>query len=134
MDPVSQLRSSLLPILQDLEQELRREHLDVTTNIYDWSVGQLTSWQGHDIGLECIFKDVAPERPDHIVLSVGLKHLHEAPSIDSADVMWGDGTFEASILPASVEFSPDRLSRLIERMPELLSAFRQAIRRGRPIA
>jgi hypothetical protein len=136
MDPVSQLRASLLPILQDLEQELRREHPNVTTNIYDWRVGELTSWQGHDIGIECTFKNAAPECPDHVALSVSLKHLHDTPSIHSADVVWGHpgGDVEASLLPESVEFSPDCLAKLIERLPELFSALMQAIRRGRPVA
>ncbi|WP_156936873.1 hypothetical protein [Bradyrhizobium sp. WSM2254] len=134
MDPVSQLRASLLPILQDLQQELGRKHPDVTTNIFDWPVGELTSWQGHDLGIECTFSDVAPEQPDHVVLSVSLKHLHEAPSIHSADVVWADGTVEASVLPESVEFSPDCLAGLIERIPELSDALRQTIRRGRPVA
>jgi hypothetical protein len=84
-----QLRSSLLPILQSWEQELRRQHPNVITNIYDQRVGELTSWQGHDIGIECTFKNVAPEWPDNVALSVSLKHLHDTPSIHSADVMWG---------------------------------------------
>jgi hypothetical protein len=134
MDPISQLRTSLLPILQSWEQELRREHPNLTTNIYDWGVGGLTSWQGHDIGIECTFKNAAPEWPDNVALSVSLKHLHDRPSIDSADVVWGNGYIEASVLPASVEFSPDCLAKLVERLPELFTALREAIRRGRPLA
>jgi hypothetical protein len=136
MDPVSQLRASLLPILQNWEQDLRREHPNVRTNIYDWQVGELTSWQGHDIGIACIFENAAPEWPDNVALSVTLKHLHDTPSIHSADVVWGhpSGYVEASVLPVSVEFSPDYLVRLIERLPELFTALRQAVRRGRPVA
>jgi hypothetical protein len=81
MDPVSHLRASLLPILQAWEQELRREYPDVTTNICDWSVGKLTDWNGHNIGVECIFKNVTPEWPDNLALLVSLKHLHETPSL-----------------------------------------------------
>lgn len=135
MDPVSQLRARLLPILQSCEQELKREHPDLTTNIYDWPVGELTSWQGHDIGMECLFKNVPPQRPDHIALSVSLKHLDKTPSLASADVMWGhpSGYIEASLFPESVEFSPDSLAEAIEGLPELFTALKQAIRRGRPL-
>jgi hypothetical protein len=134
MDPVSQLRASLLPILQGWEQELRRGYPDVTMNIYDWPVGEVTDWQGHDIGIECMFKNAAPEWPDNVALSVSLKHLHKTPSIVSAEVVWGhpSGYVEASVLPASVEFSPDCLVELIERLPELFTVLEQAIRRGRP--
>lgn len=137
MDPVSQLRASLLPILRAWEQELRTEYPDVTTNVYDLPVGALTDWQGHDIGIDCVFKNAPPaEWPDNLALSVSLKPLHKTPSIDSADVVWGhpSGYIEASVLPASVEFSPDRFLELIKRLPELFIALKQAIRRGRPLS
>ena len=137
MDPVSQLRASLLPILRAWEQELRTEYPDVTTNVYDLPVGALTDWQGHAIGIECLFKNVpSAEWPDNLALSVSLKHLHKTPSIDSADVVWGHpgGYIEASVFPASVEFSTDRVVELIKRLPELFIALKQAIRRGRPLS
>jgi hypothetical protein len=136
MDTVSQLRAGLLPILQAWEQELSREYLDVTTRIYDGPVGKLTDWNGHDIGIECLFKNAARELPDHLALSISLKHLHKMPSIDSAYVVWGHpgGNIEASVLPTPVEFSPDRLVELIEQLPELFTALKQAIRRGRPLS
>jgi len=135
MDPVSQLRTSLLPILQSCERELKKEHPNLTTNIYDWPIGKLTSWQGHEIGIECLFKNIAPEWPDNIAFSVSLKHLNKTPSIDSADVVWGhpSGYIEASLLPASVEFSSDSLAKVDEGLPELFGALQQAIRRGRPV-
>ena len=134
MDPVSQFRAGLMPVLQAWERELRKEYPDVTTNIYDGPVGQRTNWQGHDIGIECTVKNAAPDWPDNVALSVSLKHLHQTPLIDSADVVWGHprGYVEASVLPASVEFSSDRLVELVERLPELFIALKQAIRRGRP--
>jgi hypothetical protein len=136
MDPVTQFRANLLPILQVWEQELRREFPDVMMKIYDYPVGKLTNWQGHDIGIDCLFKNAAPEWPDNVALSLSLKHLHKSPLIDSADVVWGhpSGYVEASVLPAPVEFSSDRLAELIERLPELFTALKQAIRRGRPLS
>jgi len=135
MDAVSQLRASLLPILQIWEQELRREYTDVTINIYDWSVGSRTDWNGHSIGIDCIFKESAPDSPDNLALEVSLKHVNKAPSLVSADVVWGhpSGYVEASVLPECVEFSPDHLAELSKRLPELFAALKQAIRRGRPL-
>jgi hypothetical protein len=136
MDSVSQFRASLLPILQIWEQELRREYPDVTINIYDWSVGSRTDWNGHSIGIDCIFKKAAPDSPDNLALEVSLKHVHKAPSLVSADVVWGhpSGYVEASVLPECVEFSPDHFAELIKRLPELFPALKQAIRRGRPLS
>ena len=134
MDAVSQLRISLLPVLRDWEQELRREHPDVTTSIYDTPVGSRTDWNGHMIGIECLLKNSRPDLPDNVALSVSLKHLHTAPSLVDADVVWGhpSGYVEGSILPACIEFSRDHLADLIERLPELFTALNQALRRGRP--
>jgi hypothetical protein len=135
MDPVPQLRASLLPILRAWEQELKREYPDWMTNIHDGPIGELTNWQGHAIGIECTFNNAAPVSTDNLALSVSLKHLHETPSIDSADVVWGhpSGYVEASVWPASVAFSPDRLAELTERLPELFTALKQAIRRAGPL-
>ncbi|MBR0755822.1 hypothetical protein JQ604_26930 [Bradyrhizobium jicamae] len=134
MDPVSQMRASLLPILQVWEQELRRDFPDVTTNMYDHSVGALTDWNGHVVGIDCLLKQAAPTSPDNLALEVSLRHLHKAPSLDSADVVWGhpSGYVEASVLPAYVAFSSDHLAELVKRLPELFTALKQAIRQGRP--
>lgn len=134
VDPVSQLRASLLPTFKVWEQELRREYPDVRINIYDYSVGALTEWNGHDIGIDCIFQEAAPESPDNLALSVSLNHLQKAPSLVSAEVVWGNGYIETCVLPASVEFSADHLAELIERLPELFTALKQAIRRGTPLS
>ncbi|MGJ5047898.1 hypothetical protein ACQR09_12575 [Bradyrhizobium oligotrophicum] len=134
MDAVSQLRASLLPILQTLEQELQADNPGVATHIHDWPVGERTDWKGHDIGIECLFEGVALDQPDHLVLSVSLKHVDTAPAIVSADIVWGapSGSIEASILSECVEFSPDRLAELIKGLPDLLDALKHAIRRGHP--
>lgn len=132
MDSVSQLRASLLPILQIWQQELRREYPNVMTNICDCSVGDLTDWNGHNIGVDCLFKKSAEDSPDNLALLVSLKHVNKAPSIVSADVVWGHGYVEASVLPKCVEFSPDHLAELIERLPELFTVLKRAIRRGSP--
>lgn len=133
MDPVVQMQAGLLPILQIWEEELRREYPHVTTDICDYSVGSLTDWDGHSIGLDCLFKEAASDEPDNVALLVSLKHKQKAPSLASADVVWGHpGYVEASLLPECVEFSPDRLAELIKRLPELFVALKQAIQRGRP--
>ncbi|WP_426437371.1 hypothetical protein [Bradyrhizobium genosp. P] len=135
MDSVSQFRASLLPIMQIWEQELRREYPDVTTTICDSSVGRLTDWNGHNIGIDCLFKEATPDSPDNLALMISLKHVHKAPSLVSADVVWGHPAYvEASVLPECVEFSPDHLAQLIKRLPELFTALKQAIRRGRPLS
>jgi hypothetical protein len=134
VDPVSQLRLGLSPILQVWERELEAEHPGMTISICDCPVGSGTDWNGHNIGIECMFNEAVPDSPDSLALLVSLKHLHKVPEIISADVVWGHGPIEASALPACIEFSPDQLAELLKRLPELFIAFKQAIGRGRPFA
>jgi hypothetical protein len=65
-----------------------------------------------------------------VVLSVTLKHLRTTPLIASADVVWGDGCIEASVLSVPTKFSVEELESLIGRLPELFDHLQKAIRRG----
>ena len=136
MDPVSHLRRKVLPILQAYAQQLRAEHPDLNINVYDWSVGDRTDWQGHAIGLECLIGDAMPELPDNVALAVELCHLHKTPKISSADVTWGhpSGHIEAELLADPIRFSPESLTEIVDRLPELFIALQQAVRRGQPPA
>jgi hypothetical protein len=132
MDAASQLRASLLPVLQVWEHELGTEFAHVSIKIFDCSVGARTDWNGHNIGIECMFKEAAGNLPDLLALEISLKHVQKAPSIVSAEVVWGhpSGYIEASVLPASVAFSLENLAELIKRLPALFSALKLAVRRG----
>ena len=134
MDPVHELRLTLLPVLQLWQQQLRASHPDVVVTLWDSPTGSATDCQGHDIGLDCLLKSASPDEPDNVALSVALKHLRTEPMIHSADVVWGhpSGHIEAELLPSPVAFSEANLRKVAERLPVLLSALQQALLRGRP--
>ena len=134
MEPVSELRSKILPVLRSWAQRLKTDYPAIVVNVYDYSIGELTDYQGHAIGIDCVLERVPPGQADNVALEISLKHLHKAPTIESADVVWGhpSGGVEASILSAPVDFSMERLVSLVEQLPDLLIGLQRAIRRGHP--
>ena len=130
-DLVSQLRDRVLPIFHAWKHQLEIDHASVAITICDASVGAATDYQGHVLGIECVFSNAVPNDTDLVVLSVTLKHLRTTPLIASADVVWGDGSVEASILSTPTRFSVDEIENLIGRLPELFGHLQKAIRRGR---
>ena len=129
-DPVSQFRDRVLPIFRAWKHQLEVEHAGVAITVCDASVGSATDYQGHVLGIECVFSNAATHDTDLVVLSVTLKHLRTTPLIASADVVWGDGCIEASVLSVPTKFSVEELESLIGRLPELFDHLQKAIRRG----
>jgi hypothetical protein len=134
MSPVRELRTRVQPILQNWGDRLRADHPDVRTNVFDASVGSTTDFQGHVIGIDCLFTSSAADKADNVALEIVLSHLHETPMIVCADVTWGhpSGHVEAELLPNPIEFSQEHLADLIERLPALFVALQGAVRRGHP--
>jgi len=134
MEPVSELRSKILPALRSWAQRLKTDHPAVAVNVYDHSIGEVTDYQGHAIGIDCVLERVPLGQADNVALEISLKHLHKAPTIESADVVWGHpgGDVEVSILSAPVDFSIERLVSLVEQLPDLLIGLQRTLRRGCP--
>ncbi|MCP3143012.1 hypothetical protein [Pyxidicoccus xibeiensis] len=134
MDPVSVLRSRLLPVLERWAEELALAHPEMQVKTWDWTVGTLTDWQGHDFGIDCLLPGRPPDESDSVALSVAFKHLDRAPLIHSADVVWGhpSGQCEAELYAEPVEFSDAQVERLMARLPGLLTALKVALDRGHP--
>lgn len=132
MDAVSQLRSCLLPILQNWKQELDRDYPGLTTTIGDTRVGGHTEFQGHIVGIEFMLESVSPELPDNVALLVTFNASQGKLSIHSADVVWGDGHVEADLFSTPANFDSGHMVQFIEQLSALLAPLKQAIRRGRP--
>lgn len=134
MDPVSMLRSRLLPVLEKWAEELALAHAGVQVKTWESPVGALADWQGHDFGIACLLPGRPVDESDNVALSVALKHLDRAPLIDSADVVWGhpSGHCEAELYAEPVELSGAQVEMLMARLPELLTALELALDRGWP--
>ena len=111
MEPVSELRSRILPVLRSWADGLKADYRDVTSQVFDCSVGKLTEYQGHAFGIDCLLNRAGPDDVDHVALVVSIKHLNRTPMIDSAEVVWGNGRVELAVLADPVEFSAANLDQ-----------------------
>jgi hypothetical protein len=122
-----------LPLLQEWRERLAHRFPNVALTVYDSEVGSLTTWQGHDWGIDCVLESPGSET-DQIALSLELNHLDSTPMIVGADVCWGhpSGHLEAQLVDEPIPFSDDALERLVAALPTLVSALVTALERAQP--
>ncbi len=132
---VQELERRFLPSLHKMAEEISREFPSVKVNVWSHSIGSRTNYQGHNIGIECLFSNANLDQVDNVALSIDVKHLTTVPEIVSADVCWGhpSGYIEAELLQVPVAFDEDVLGKLEDGLQELYSALRTAIERGQPL-
>jgi predicted DNA-binding ribbon-helix-helix protein len=132
---VQELERRFFPFLRKMAEEISRDFSDVIAKVRSCSIGTQTDYQGHSIGVECLFVNANSNQVDNIALSICVRHLLTTPEIDSVDVCWGhpSGHIEAELFPVAVLVDEDALGRLEGGLPELYSALRTAIARGQPL-
>jgi hypothetical protein len=130
---VSELEHELLPRFTDWANRLRAECPNVRANVFSHSVGSLTEYQGHGLGIDCLLTDTPDERPDNVALVVDVQHLTTVPLID-ADVCWGhpSGHVEAEFSFDPQDASSEVLKNLYADLPRLYDALVAAAKRGKP--
>ena len=135
---VETLEAKLLVPFENIAKRLSNQFPNVRTQVYSYSVGSLTEYQGHTIGVECLFNDASFDEPDNVALSVDLAYLTTRPRI-SAGVGWGhpSGHSEATfgVGGSSTEWdevSDEMFERLYAELPRLNEAFIEAVRRRKP--
>ncbi len=131
---VRELERRFLPSLYKIAEEISREFPNVKANVRSYSVGSRTDYQGHFVGIECLFSKANTTQVDNVTLSIGVRHLPTVPEIVSADVSWGhpSGYIEAELLQVPAAINEDVLGKLENGLQELYSALRAAIERGQP--
>jgi hypothetical protein len=83
--------------------------------------------------VSCFFPDATPDLPDQVVLEICIGDAWGSHPTVAADVVWSHpGQLEASLLPDSAPASEPTLRRIEAELPELVDAWKDAIRRGRP--
>src|SRR5439155_2697312 len=66
---VEELEKRLLPALQKAADEISRQFPRVKATTWSSPVGSLTDYQGHDLGIDCLFMDATPDQTDNVALS-----------------------------------------------------------------
>jgi hypothetical protein len=133
MNIVKQLEDMFLPHFRQCAEELRGMFPSATFNVYSSSIGALTDWQGHDIGIECLLPDVPREQADNVAFSISVFHLTTLPMV-MADVAWGhpSGQRVDEWTAAPVPFAAEALADLKGGLLRLAKSFESAIRQGPP--
>jgi len=127
---VAELEATLLPLFQEEAEQVRREYPAFKFNVWSSSVGGATTYQGHDIGLECIFPDAADHEADCVAACVGVKHLTTEPMLSEVEVEWGSGNHpevRLDLLEHAVPLTREALHNVVAQLPELFIAFRTAL-------
>ena len=110
--------------------ELQHQYPSYQFQVWSSPIGRLTGYQGHDLGVECLFK---PESTGDVVLSIDLCHLTSKPRV-MAGVTGGamDAAFQDTTLSNDKwpEATQDVIQELIEYFPKLVEIFESAIERG----
>jgi hypothetical protein len=83
IDVAQELEKRYLPILRSMAQEIEAEFPNIRINVWSHSVGAVTEYQGHDIGIECLLPDTRFDLTDNIALSISVKHVTTIPKIDT---------------------------------------------------
>ena len=131
--PSENLERRLLPLLTECATRLSAVFDRVKIKTFHGSVGKLTEYQGHHVGIDCLLP-VNGDECDNIGLEISIRHIDVAPELDSACVVWGhpSGYIEAELLDDPRPFSSQELDRLVEELPALCRALETALKRGRP--
>jgi hypothetical protein len=131
MNAVKQLEDSVLPELHRFAVRLRADYPTISVEVYSIPVGSKTAWQGHNVGIECLFPGITSEESDLIALAVSVYHLTTTPRM-SADITWGhpSGRIVDEFSHTPIPFSDKGLARMQEVLPRLLRNFELAIQQA----
>src|SRR5688572_18436967 len=91
MNAVAELERLFMPLLKAAEQRCAARYPAFRFNVGSSPVGSLTSYQGHNVWLECLFPDAADNESDNVALIIDVMHLTTEPLICDASVTWSSG-------------------------------------------
>jgi hypothetical protein len=127
---ISDLEKRFLPHLESLKTRLEAVYPNYRLRVWSSSTGSRTEYQGHDLGLECIFPDAADEESDCVALMIGVKHLTTEPLLCNASVGWGQGASpdaQVELVADPVRYSEATAGDVESRISELVRVFEVAV-------
>ena len=130
---IRMLEDAFLDRLEVLRTRLSADFPRCAFNVWSSPVGSTDDHDGWDVGLDCVFTDVAPEQSRCVVLSVGVMHLGAEPMVSNAGVDWCWGLHPGvtlDLMPEAVRFGDSTLQELAGQWPRLQAVFADAVRAG----
>lgn len=129
---ITELERRFLSKFRAVVDELRREFPSIRITTFSHSVGSATSYQGHSVGIACLFLHAPPDHADNIALSIDVMHLTSEPKLNEASVCWGAGAgpggLEADLIDSPIPFSTAALDQVEAELPVLYRALSSALR------
>ena len=130
---IEPLEKLYFPILKELASDLSKQYSMLKCVVSSTSIGSETPFQGHSIGIECIFPESVKEQADLLSFSFALCHLNLTPKL-MVDIVWGypSGHIEWALSDCnSYEDWPDVTPALLEQVagifPDLCQLFAEII-------
>ena len=129
---VEELERRFLPAFRTVAEELRREFPGIRITTWSSPVGSATSYQGHTLGIDCLFPHAPSDQSDNVGLSIGVMHLTTEPKLCDASVCWGaeagEGCHGADLIEAPIPYSTTALDQIEAGLPLLYEALASALR------
>jgi hypothetical protein len=136
---VQDIEEHILQQFRQIATDLSARYPNVKARVKSASSGSATTFQGHNIYIECSLADAQIDQEDSVSLSIGLCHLTTEPKIN-ADVCWDySGRIEASFYEDWWESADwplatkETIDQLYQDIPRLIAVLEQAVKRGRPL-
>jgi len=85
---LAELEAKLLPLFREAAERIGQEHPSFKFQVFSSSVGGATAYQGHNLGLECMFPDAGDHEADCVAASVRVMHL---TSLCFQRLVWSGG-------------------------------------------
>jgi hypothetical protein len=111
--------------LESLATDMRRLNSEVGIAFYSEPVGTLTSYQGHQLGLEAHFPSTPESEHEAAVLAIELCHLTTTPRIMASAA--GEDLWEYTSNTDWPVATPERLQEISENFERLCGLFRAAV-------
>lgn len=133
------LEERFLPRVRDCADQLRAAHPDCGICVHSSPIGSRTSFQAHELSIECILRNVPPDGADNVALTITFSHLDRDARL-FATVYWGDPAGEPELdfrddWTSSDQWplaTPEKIAELEAFLPALFDALRAALDRRRP--
>jgi hypothetical protein len=130
MNVVAELENFFLPLLREAEQCFAAEYPAFKFQVWFSSTGGRTAYQGHDLGLECLFPDASTDEANCLVLTIGVMYLTSEPKLCDASVGWGTGDHpdtSINLIDNPLPFTREALLTVGARFPEIVAIFQEAL-------
>lgn len=130
---IEELEGHLLPKLEVMAAQLRRDFPDIRINTWSSLIGSATTDNpAHNLGIDCLFPYAPAQEADNVALYIGVTQINYNPYLSDLAVSWGAGSTDdcirADLLETPMPWSKDAMNRIEIALPTLFEVLIAALR------